>query len=159
MLVLPNMLELIEKMDPEKALPNWGSYSAMCYMLCQERFRLVIRKNLFLWKSGEILEEVAQGGGIVTIPGGCQEKCGCLTEWHGSDELRVGLDNLSGLSFQLKWSYDSVTGSWFYLHIHVSILWYFSKHYHYHNSLTVLHHDVVWVVLPLTPFDYLILSK
>jgi len=40
------------------------------------RFRLDIRKKLFLSKSGQALEWHAQGAGGVTIPGGVQEASG-----------------------------------------------------------------------------------
>jgi len=51
--------------------------------LHQGRFRLDIRKKFILKKSGEALEQVAQGGGGGTIPGGAQEMQRCGTERHG----------------------------------------------------------------------------
>jgi len=50
--------------------------------LHQGRFRLDVRKNFFS-KSDAVLEQAAQGGGTVTIPGGLQEKDRCGTEWCG----------------------------------------------------------------------------
>jgi len=40
------------------------------FKLRQGRFRLYIRKNVFTKKSGQALEQAAQGSGGVTIPGG-----------------------------------------------------------------------------------------
>ena len=42
----------------------------ICPKLHQRRFRLDIRKYHFLSKSGEALAKAAQGGGVVTVPGG-----------------------------------------------------------------------------------------
>ena len=57
------------------------------------------------------MEQAAQWGGGVTIPGGVQEPHGCGTEGHGHwtwcDGLVFGLDDLSGL-FHLWWFYDSM---------------------------------------------------
>ena len=39
--------------------------------------------NIFLRKNGEALEQAAQGGSGVTIPGGVQEMCRCGTEGCG----------------------------------------------------------------------------
>ena len=36
--------------------------------------------KILLWKSGEVLEQAAQGGGGVTIPGGFQEEGKCGTK-------------------------------------------------------------------------------
>ena len=43
--------------------------------LCQDGFRLDIRKHLFP-ESDKALARAAQGGDGVTIPGGVQEPCG-----------------------------------------------------------------------------------
>ena len=43
--------------------------------LRQERFRLDIRKNFFTEKSGQAMEQAAQGNGGVTIPGDVQKTC------------------------------------------------------------------------------------
>jgi len=43
--------------------------------LCQDRFRLDIRKHLFP-ESDKALAQAAQGGDGVTVPGGVQEPCG-----------------------------------------------------------------------------------
>jgi len=72
--------------------------------LCQVRFRLGIRKKIPLQKGTEVLDQAAQGGGRVTVPGSVQKKGRCGTE--GQDLvgllvmgwLIVGLDDLSGLS-------------------------------------------------------------
>jgi len=47
------------------------------------RFRLDIGKNLFTRKSGQPLEQAAQGSGGVTIPGGVQKPCRCGVLGHG----------------------------------------------------------------------------
>ncbi|GAB0186258.1 hypothetical protein GRJ2_001091100 [Grus japonensis] len=52
-------------------------------MLCQGRFRLGIRRNFFTTKSGQALEQAAQRGGGVTIPGGVQKTCRRDTLGHG----------------------------------------------------------------------------
>jgi len=39
--------------------------------------------NIFLRKNGEALEQAAQGGSGVTIPGGVQEMCRCGTADYG----------------------------------------------------------------------------
>jgi len=39
--------------------------------------------KFLLRKSGDALEQAAQGGGGVTVPGGVQEPCGCGSEGHG----------------------------------------------------------------------------
>jgi len=41
-----------------------------------------MRKKILLWKSGEALEQAAQGGDGVTVPGGIQEICRYGTEGH-----------------------------------------------------------------------------
>ena len=46
-------------------------------------FRLDIRKNFFLQKSGETLEQAAQGGDGVITTGGVLKLCRCCTEGHG----------------------------------------------------------------------------
>ena len=48
--------------------------------LCQEKFRLDIRKNFFSGRSGE---QAAWGSGAVTVPGGVQELWRCGTEACG----------------------------------------------------------------------------
>ena len=49
--------------------------------------------------SGKAVSQAAQGGGGVTVPGGVQEPCGCVTEgcaqWAWWDGLMVGLNDLS----------------------------------------------------------------
>jgi len=61
-------------------------------------------------KSGEVLEQAAQGGGGVTIPGVFQLKGRCGNEGCGLVGISVGLvvgqDDLCGL-FQPEWFYDS----------------------------------------------------
>ena len=49
-----------------------------------------------------MLEQAAQGGGGVTVPGGVQETCRCGTKEHGlvgsiGGRSVVGLDDLRGL--------------------------------------------------------------
>lgn len=39
-----------------------------------------VRKNFILQKSSQVLEEVAQDGGAVAIPGGVQKSCRCSTD-------------------------------------------------------------------------------
>jgi len=51
-------------------------------------------------KSGEVLEQAAQGGGGVTVPRGGQETCRCGTVGHGLVSMVVKdwwLVDLSGL--------------------------------------------------------------
>ena len=48
----------------------------------QGRVRLDSRKNLFR-KSGQTLEQAAQGGGEIAVPGGLLEKGICGTAGHG----------------------------------------------------------------------------
>ena len=50
--------------------------------LWRVRFRLDIRNKIILRKSDDTLEQSAQRGGGVTIPGGVQEKGRCDTEGH-----------------------------------------------------------------------------
>ncbi|KAK4828861.1 hypothetical protein QYF61_000989 [Mycteria americana] len=50
--------------------------------LRQERFRLVLGK-ISLLKGGQALEQAAQRGGAITIPGGVQKTCRCGTSGHG----------------------------------------------------------------------------
>ena len=76
--------------------------------LCQERFRMGIRKHFFSERG-----TAAQGGGGVTIPGGVQEIFRCCTEGHGlvrniNDTWMVGLDGVRGF-FQACRFYDSVS--------------------------------------------------
>ena len=40
-------------------------------------------EEFLYWKSGQALEQAAQGGGGVTIPGGVQKMCKCGTSGHG----------------------------------------------------------------------------
>ena len=65
-------------------------------------FKLDSLEKFLLRKSDEVLEQAAQGGGRVTIPGGVQETRGCVTEgrdqWARCDGLTIGLDDLSILS-------------------------------------------------------------
>ena len=56
--------------------------------LHQEGFRLDIRKNFFT-ESGQALEEAAQRGGGVAIPGGVQKMCRGGTSGHGLGGLVV----------------------------------------------------------------------
>ena len=51
--------------------------------LSQGRFRLDIRKNFFTEKSGQALEQAAQGSSCVTNPGGVQKTCRYGTSRHG----------------------------------------------------------------------------
>jgi len=51
--------------------------------LHQGRFRLDIWKKFLLRKSDEVLEQAAKGRGVVIVPAGVQEPCGCGTEGHG----------------------------------------------------------------------------
>jgi len=51
--------------------------------LPQGRFRLDIKKKFIYWKSGQALEQAAQGGSGVTIPGGVQKMCRCGTWGYG----------------------------------------------------------------------------
>ena len=44
------------------------------------QFRMDIRKKFILRKSGDALEQAAQGGVGVTVPGGVQGMQGCSTE-------------------------------------------------------------------------------
>jgi len=44
--------------------------------LCRGRFSFEMRRNFFFKKSSQTLEQVAQGGGGVTVPGGVQGKVG-----------------------------------------------------------------------------------
>ena len=72
------------------------------FKLHQGRFRLDIRKKFILRKSGEALEEAAQGGGGVTDPGGVQRAFGCCVEGHGlartiGEGQMVGRDDPVGL--------------------------------------------------------------
>ncbi|GAB0180446.1 hypothetical protein GRJ2_000509900 [Grus japonensis] len=54
------------------------------FKLHQGRFRLDIRKNFFTkHESGQALEQAAQRGGGVTIPGGVQKTCRRGTSGHG----------------------------------------------------------------------------
>ena len=57
--------------------------------LHQGRFRLEIRKTFLCWKSGQALEQAAQGSGGVPIPGGVQKTCRCGTSGHGLAGLVV----------------------------------------------------------------------
>ena len=82
--------------------------------LLQGRYRLDITKHLFiinnfsfiytLRTSGEALEQAAQRGSEVTIPGGVQETWRYGSEGHGLSDsghwrgLTVGRDDLIGLS-------------------------------------------------------------
>jgi len=50
--------------------------------LCQGRFRLDTRKNLFTERGGQALEQAAQGGGGVSL-GGVYKTCRCGTSGHG----------------------------------------------------------------------------
>ncbi len=43
----------------------------------------MLLETLKLRKSGNALEQAAQGGGGVTVPGGVQEMCRCGIEEHG----------------------------------------------------------------------------
>ena len=45
--------------------------------------RMDSKKKILVGKSGEQLEQAAQGGGAVTVPGGVEEPCGCGTEGRG----------------------------------------------------------------------------
>ena len=70
--------------------------------LHQRMFRLDLRKKFLLRKSGEALEQTAQRGGGITIPGGFK-RCvnvalrDMVSGDDGGDGSKVGLDDLSGL--------------------------------------------------------------
>ena len=51
------------------------------FKTCQGRFGLDVRKHFFS-EGGKAVAQAAQGGGVVTVPGGVQEPCGCGTEGH-----------------------------------------------------------------------------
>ena len=51
--------------------------------LHQGRFTLDMRKYFLYWKSSKALEQAAQGGGRVAIPGGVQKMCSYGTSAHG----------------------------------------------------------------------------
>ena len=61
-------------------------------------------EKFLLRKSGDALEQAAQVGGGVTVPGSAQEAWRCGAEGHeaisghGGDGLAVGLGDLSGFS-------------------------------------------------------------
>ena len=56
-----------------------------------------IQEEFFLRKSGDALEQAAQRGCGVTVPGGIQGKGGCGAEGHGL-ELSQWVHGLTGLS-------------------------------------------------------------
>jgi len=61
--------------------------------------------------SGQALEQAAQGGGGVTIPGSVQETCSCGTLGHGLVGMVVlgwQLDLMSLEIFSNLWFYDKV---------------------------------------------------
>ena len=72
------------------------------HKLYQRRFRLDIRKKLFLSESCQALEWAARRGGGVTEPGCDKRAFGCCVEGHGlertiGDGRMVGLDDPVGL--------------------------------------------------------------
>ena len=61
------------------------------------------KKNIFQKSGNALLEQAAQGGGEVTIPGDVQQKGRCPFEWHSLVVwwwcVGVALGDLSGLSY------------------------------------------------------------
>ena len=60
------------------------------------------KEKFILWKSDEVLELTAQGGGWVTIPGNIQETSRCGSKGQGvlgnvGGRWTVGLGDLEGL--------------------------------------------------------------
>jgi len=51
-----------------------------------DRMKMKIQEKLLLQESGQVLERAAQGGGVVTIPGGVQETFRCCHKVHGLEE-------------------------------------------------------------------------
>ena len=49
----------------------------------QGKVQVGYKEKILHRKSGEVLEETAQGGGGVTVPGGAQGMCRCGTEGCG----------------------------------------------------------------------------
>ena len=67
-----------------------------------EEAQVGYQERFLLQKSGDALEQAAQCGGGVIVPGGVQEMCRCeafgnMVSGHGDDGLMVGLDDLRGL--------------------------------------------------------------
>ena len=57
---------------------------------CTREIQVGYQEKFLLRKSGEVLEQAAQGSGGVTILGGVHEKGRCGTEGHGLEQSGMG---------------------------------------------------------------------
>ena len=79
----PNILAELDKYQKLLKVRKFSyKYIIVCYLMASSCVRGYWEKFLH-WKSGQALDQAAQGGGGVTIPGGIQKMCRCGTSGHG----------------------------------------------------------------------------